>query len=256
MTDPLLSVVIPAYNEEDRLGSSLEQIVSYLEGRTHPFELIVVDDGSTDGTFQIGEVFSQRRQDNWSLRVVRNETNRGKGYSVRRGMLDARGTYALFSDADLSTPIQEIAKLEAEVIEGPFQVAFGSRDLVGSRIEVHQSRARETGGRLFNRIMRCTIGLPFRDTQCGFKLFQMDRCKDIFAKQRLENFGFDAEVLYLARKWGFRMKEVPVVWRHDAGSKVHFLADGLALLWSLLEIRRNDLLGRYDRVSEEGTQQR
>ncbi len=253
MTDPLLSVVIPAYNEEDRLGSSLEQIISYLEGRAQPFELIVVDDGSADGTFQIGQKFSQRQQENGSLRVVRNDTNRGKGYSVRRGMLDARGVYALFSDADLSTPIQEITKLEAEVIKGPFQVAFGSRDLEGSRVEVHQSRLRETGGRLFNRIMRHTIGLPYRDTQCGFKLFQMDRCRDIFRKQQLENFGFDAEVLYLARKWGFRMKEVPVVWRHNAGSKVQFVADGLALLWSLLEIRWNDLRGRYDRVSENGS---
>ena len=256
MTDPLLSVVIPAYNEQDRLGSSLEQIVSYLEGRSHPFELIVVDDGSTDGTVQIGEDFSRRQQGKWSLRVVRNATNRGKGYSVRRGMLDARGAYALFSDADLSTPIQEITKLEAEVIEGRFQVAFGSRDLAGSRVEVHQSRVRETGGRLFNRIMRCTIGLPFRDTQCGFKLFQMDQCRDIFGRQRLENFGFDAEVLFLAKKWGLRMKEVPVVWRHDAGSKVHFVADGLALLWSLLQIRWNNLRGRYDRASENGTPRR
>ncbi len=253
MTNPLLSVVIPAYNEEDRLGASLEQIISYLEGREHPFELIVVDDGSADGTFEIGKNFSRRQQNNWSLRVVRNDTNRGKGYSVRRGMLDARGAYALFSDADLSTPIQEITKLEAAVIEGPFEVAFGSRDLEGSQVEVHQSRLRETGGRLFNRIMRRTIGLPYRDTQCGFKLFQMDRCKDVFAKQRLANFGFDAEVLYLARKWGFRMKEVPVVWRHNAGSKVRFMADGLALLWSLIEIRWNDLRGHYDRVSENGT---
>lgn len=250
MTDPLLSVVIPAYNEENRLGCSLEQIISYLEGRTYPFELIVVDDGSADKTFRIGELFSRRRQDNWSLRVVRNETNRGKGYSVRRGMLDARGAYALFSDADLSTPIQEITKLEAAVMGGPFQVAFGSRDVEGSQIEVHQSRLRETGGRLFNRIMRYTIALPFRDTQCGFKLFQMDRCRDIFAKQRLENFGFDAEVLYLARKWGFRLKEVPVVWRHNAASKVHLMDDGLALLWSLLEIRWNDRRGRYNRARE------
>ena len=256
MTDPLLSVVIPAYNEEDRLASSLEQIISYLERRPHPFELIVVDDGSVDGTFRIGDLFSERRKDNWSLRVLHNETNRGKGYSVRRGMLDARGAYALFSDADLSTPIQEISKLEAAMVEGPFQVAFGSRDVEGSQVEVHQPRLREAGGRLFNRIMRSTIGLPFRDTQCGFKLFQMDSCRDIFAKQRLENFGFDAEVLYLAGKWGFRMKEVPVVWRHDAGSKVHFMADGLALLWSLLEIRWNDHCGRYDRERENGTLRR
>ena len=181
--------------------------------------------------------------------MIRNETNKGKGHSVRRGMLASHGAFALFSDADLSTPIEELTKLEAEVVEGPCQIAFGSRDLDGSQIEVHQPWLREAGGRLFNWVMRWSIGLPHRDTQCGFKLFQMDRCRAIFETLRMENYGFDAEVLYLAKKRGLRGKEVPVLWRHDPGSKVHLLADGAALFWSLLRIRWNDLRGYY-RISQ------
>ncbi len=245
MSDPFLSVIIPAFNEEPRLTSTLEQIISYLTLRGLTFEILVVDDGSYDKTSEIVRFFSNRGKPLWQLRLFRNDQNRGKGYSVRRGMLESHGKYALLTDADLSTPIEQMPRLEREVIKGAYDIAFGSRDVEGSQIEIHQSWFRESSGKFFNRVMRLLMGLSFHDTQCGFKLFRMDRCRDLFREQTIENFCFDVEILYIAQKKGFPMKEVPVLWHHVTGSKVRMVSDAVRMLWDLFRIRLNDLLGRY-----------
>lgn len=246
MRPVVLSVVIPAYNEENRLGSSLGRIIAYLEDRRRPFELLVVDDGSSDETVRtaISAVRDRGREE--CLRILENGANRGKGYSVRRGMLAARGTHALLTDADLSTPIEEVAKLERELTRGGNRIAFGSRGLANSRIRKRQSIFRETAGKIFNLAMRLLTGLPYRDTQCGFKLFELESCRILFRKQRLTSYAFDVEILYLARKAGLAAGEVGVVWRHHADSRIHLLRDGVGLLQGLISIRWNDLLGRYD----------
>ena len=231
-----LSVVIPAYNEEHRIGSTLERIVSYLSRRGHPFEILVVDDGSTDGTSRVVEDFKALRAD-FGLRVLHNPANRGKGFSVRRGMLEAVHGYALLTDADLSAPIEEVAKLEREVIEGSCDIAFGSRDLPGSDIQIHQPWLRENGGKLFNWAVRRLLGIPFRDTQCGFKLFRMSSCRLLFERQRITGFSYDVEILCLAWNSRLALREIPIVWNHDAGSKVSFFRDGLRMMIDVLRIR-------------------
>ena len=241
-----LSVVIPAYNEENRLGASLGKIISHLEGRNTPFELLVVDDGSSDGTVSTAISAVRTRGSEECLRILENGTNQGKGFSVRRGMLAARGTHVLLTDADLSTPIEELAKLERAIAPGGHQIAFGSRGLKDSQIRKRQSLFRETAGKIFNLAMRIVTGLPYRDTQCGFKLFDLDSCRELFRKQRLKSYAFDVEILYLARKAELAAKEVGVVWRHRSESKIHLLSDGLGLMQGLISIRWNDLLGRYD----------
>jgi dolichyl-phosphate beta-glucosyltransferase len=245
MNDLFLSVVIPAYNEEQRLGSSLERILHYLKPGGQPFELVVVDDGSQDRTSQIAQEFSARGDPEWSLRLFVNDRNRGKGYSVRRGMLEAQGAYALLTDADLSSPIEEISKLEKEVVDGNCDIAFGSRDLKESDVQVRQSWFRENSGKIFNRMVRLSTGLPFADTQCGFKLFKMSSCQDLFRKQTIEGLSFDVEILYMARKRGLALKEVPVVWRHSEGSRVRFAPDAFQMAWDLCKIRWNDVRERY-----------
>lgn len=249
MTDVFLSIIIPAYNEEQHIGSTLESLVLYLRSRGLSFELLVVDDGSDDRTFEIARDFTTKRDPKSQVWVYRNDRNRGKGYSVRRGMLEAQGSYTLMTDADLSSPIEEMRKLEREVIGGSCDIAFGSRDLEGSQVEIHQPWIRETSGKIFNRLVRLFTGLPYQDTQCGFKLFKMSRCRSLFGQQSIEDFGFDVEILYIARKWGLSMKEVPVIWRHAAGSKVRFVPDAPAMFWDLFRIRWNDLRGRYERTS-------
>lgn len=246
MRPVVLSVIIPAYNEENRLGASLGRIIAYLDDRSRPFELLVVDDGSSDGTVRtaISAVRDRGREE--CLRILENGANRGKGYSVRRGMLAARGTHALLTDADLSTPIEEVAKLERELTRGGNQIAIGSRGLTNSRIRKRQSIVRETAGKIFNLAMRLATGLPYRDTQCGFKLFELESCRVLFRKQRLKSYAFDVEILYLARKAELAAQEVGVIWRHHSESKIHFLRDGAGLLQGLISIRWNDLLGRYD----------
>jgi dolichyl-phosphate beta-glucosyltransferase len=245
MNDLFLSIVIPAYNEDQRLGSSLERILHYMNPRGRPFELVVVDDGSRDRTSQIAQEFSARGDPGWSLRLFPNDGNRGKGYSVRRGMLEAQGAYALLTDADLSSPIEEISKLEKEVVDGNCDIAFGSRDLKESDVQVRQSWFRETSGKIFNRLVRLSTGLPFADTQCGFKLFKMSSCRDLFAAQTIEGLSFDVEILYMARKRGLTLKEVPVVWRHSEGSRVRFAPDAFQMAWDLFKIRWNDVKGKY-----------
>jgi glycosyltransferase involved in cell wall biosynthesis len=241
---PKLSIIIPAYNEEKRLGRTLTRIREYFAGRpTGPveIELIVVDDGSTDGTLQVARDWAREMP---SLRLVSNRVNHGKGYSVRRGILEARGCIALFTDADLSTPIEESEKLFA-AIEAGNDVAVGSRAIDRSLIAVHQSWFREVAGMIFNGLVRLLTGLRFHDTQCGFKAFVRERCRIVFEQQRIEGFGFDPEILFLVRRHGLRTAEVPVRWAHDPGSKVHVLSDSLRMFADLLYIRWNWLLGSY-----------
>jgi len=241
---PSLSIIIPAFNEEKRLPRTLSRIREYLaqrHGNLSDVEIIIVDDGSTDGTARVAEESARRMA---PVRLVSNGRNRGKGYSVRHGMLEARGEVALFTDADLSSPIEESEKLIA-ALEAGNQVAIGSRALDRSLITVRQSRFRETAGVVFNGFVRFFTGLPLLDTQCGFKAFLREPSRIIFEQQRIERFGFDPEILFLAKRHGLRVKEVPVRWAHDPATKVHVLRDSLTMFGDLLYIRWNWLLGRY-----------
>ncbi len=237
-----LSIVIPAYDEEERLPGTLERVTGYLKSGTWKFsEVLVVDDGSRDGTVRVAEEFRARVP---SVRVLRNPGNRGKGYSVRHGMVEARGEWILFSDADLSTPIEELEKLWTAAEEARAQVAIGSRALDRSLIGMHQPFLRESAGKLFNLTARVVTGLPFWDTQCGFKLFEARAAREIFRRQRLEGFGFDVEVLFIARKLGYSTIEVPVRWNDVAGTKVGTVS-GLSAFLDPLRVRLHQLRGRY-----------
>jgi glycosyltransferase involved in cell wall biosynthesis len=237
---PELSIVIPSYNEEARLPRSLEKVRAYVAEHHPDAEVIVVDDGSKDGTARVVEQWQRE----WpALRLVPNGGNRGKGYSVRHGMLGARGRVALFTDADLSAPIEEADKLLDALRDA--DVAFGSRAMNRDLISVHQSRLREVAGIIFNRCVRLFTGLSFEDTQCGFKAFQLDRSRIIFEQQRVERFGFDPEILFLAKRHGLRAVEVPVRWAHDPATKVHVIRDSLRMFSDLVVIRWNAITGRY-----------
>jgi glycosyltransferase involved in cell wall biosynthesis len=237
---PELSIVIPAYNEEARPPLALARIQDYLAAQGFGAEIIVVDDGSTDGTAAVAEEWRGVQP---SLMLLRNEGNRGKGFSVRRGMLAAHGRVALFTDADLSAPIDEAKKLLDALADA--DVAIGSRALNRSLIEVHQSGMRERAGMIFNFIVRIMTGLPFADTQCGFKAFRRERCQRVFEQQRVEGFGFDPEVLFLAQRQGLRIVEIPVRWAHDPATKVHVVRDSLRMFADLFVIRWGQLAGRY-----------
>jgi len=239
---PELSIVIPSFNEELRLPVTLADISSYIRASKRETEVIVVDDGSTDRTADIASSFLGEIQ---RLRVIRNEQNRGKGYSVRRGMLEARGRIVLFTDADLSAPIDEADKLIAALAD--HDVAIGSRALNRKLISVRQSLFRENAGIIFNLIVRAILRLPFVDTQCGFKAFRRERCQIIFQQQRIERFGFDPELLYLARHHGLRSIEIPVRWAHSPATKVSMLRDSLQMFLDVFIIRWNALKGRYPR---------
>lgn len=231
----MLSIVIPAYNEQARLPATLQAVLDYLERRQNGgFEILVVDDGSTDSTAAVAEQFRRYHPE---VRLLRNPGNRGKGYSVRHGMLKASGDWILFTDADLSAPIEECDKLRQAAERHSAAVAIGSRALDRSLIGVHQPRWREWAGRVFNLLMRLLVGLPFRDTQCGFKLFRRDAAQALFSRQRIERFGFDVEILYLARKLGFKAVEVPVRWNHAEGTRVSMLRDSLDMFLDLVRVR-------------------
>jgi glycosyltransferase involved in cell wall biosynthesis len=237
-----ISIIIPAYNEEKRLPATLDRVIEYLHGGQFEFaEVLVVDDGSRDSTVALVQEFSRRRP---CVRLLQNPGNRGKGYSVRHGMLEARGEWALFTDADLSAPIEELEKLLIAVERNGAAIAIGSRALDRSLVGVHQPLFREYAGRFFNLVMRGITGLKFKDTQCGFKLFRRDAARAIFERQQLERFGFDAEVLFIGKLFGYEMVEVAVRWNDVAGSKVGTLA-GLDGFLDLLRIRRNHWAGRY-----------
>lgn len=239
---PELSIVIPCFNEELRLPLSLTQISRYIRGKHPETEVIVVDDGSCDRTAAVAESF---RGEMPNLQVLANGENRGKGYSVRRGVLQARGRVVLFTDADLSAPIEEAEKLLA-ALDG-HDVAIGSRALDRSLISVHQSPFREYAGMVFNAIVRLVLRLPFVDTQCGFKAFRREACRIVFEQQRIERFGFDPEILYLARHHGLRAVEIPVHWAHSPATRVSMLRDSVQMFLDVLVIRWNALAGRYPR---------
>ena len=240
-----LSIVIPAYNEEGRLPKTLDCIVAYLQTRPDRAEIIVVDDGSSDGTAKVAIAYQQKYS---ALRLLSNNENRGKGFSVCHGMLEARGEISLFTDADLSTPIEEADKLFASLREQGFDAAIGSRAVDRSFIEVHQSVIREQAGIFFNYMVRWIMGIEFSDTQCGFKAFRRERTRIIFEQQRIERFGFDPEILFLAKRNGLRVAEIPVRWSHNSATKVNVVADGIRMLLELLLIRWNAMRGFYPRA--------
>ena len=237
-----LSIVIPAYNEESRLPATLERIAAYLKNCGREAEVLVVDDGSKDSTAAVAEPFRSKIP---ALRVVANGINRGKGYSVRHGVQQAHGRIVLFTDADLSAPIEEADKL-IEALE-KYDLAIGSRAVDRSLITVHESRFRELAGMIFNKLVRLILWLPFVDTQCGFKAFRRERCAIVFEQQTIERFGFDPELLYLARHHGLRAVEIPVRWGHSPATKVSMLRDSVQMFLDVFKIRWNSLLGRYPR---------
>jgi glycosyltransferase involved in cell wall biosynthesis len=243
VTTPELSIVIPSFNEEVRLPASLGKIAEYILDRRPNTEVLVVDDGSTDRTAAVAESLRDRIP---GLRVISNGVNRGKGFSVKQGSLEATGEIVLFTDADLSAPIEEADKLFAALKS--CDVAIGSRAVDRSLIEVHESIFREFAGIIFNRIVRVILWLPFVDTQCGFKAFRRERCRIIFEQQTIERFGFDPELLYLARHHGLSIKEVPVRWAHSPATKVSMMRDSVQMFMDVFIIRWNGMRGRYHRV--------
>lgn len=238
-----LSVVIPAFNEEARLAAALSSVIDYLCHQPYPAEAIVVDDGSSDKTSDIARALAAASP--VPVTLIRNESNHGKGYSVRCGIEVARGAIILYTDADLSTPIAEAGKLIG-ALEAGYDIAFGSRRLPESLVRLPQGRWRRLAGRLFNLLARLLLGLNYRDTQCGFKAFRRAAAREIFSRQRVLGFSFDVELLYIARRLGFKAREVPVVWSDSSGSKVRPLRDGLTMLSELAAIKWRGLLGRYD----------
>ena len=240
-----LSIIIPAYNEAARLGNTLRAVVDYLLQNVPDAEVIVVDDGSSDNTADLAR---QLFADAGNLRtsVISYKSNLGKGRAVRLGLLAARGDVALFSDADLSTPITEAPKLVEPIVSGQYDVTFGSRALDRALIGVHQSWRREQGGRMFNLAVRLATGLPFWDTQCGFKAFRMSVCRPLVEAATVDRFGFDVELLYLTFRAGLNLKEVPVRWDHNEGSKVSLFSDSFKMLNEVGLIRQQARRGVYD----------
>lgn len=244
----LLSIVIPAYNESERLGATLKEVLQYIQANKLEAELIVVDDGSKDNTAEIAREICEEFAD-IETKVIRYEENRGKGFAVKTGFLAAKGDIALFSDADLSTPISELQKLVEPIKLGKYDVAFGSRALDRSLIGVHQPWRREQSGKVFNLIVRTLTGMPFWDTQCGFKAFNLKKFRPLLDVMKIERFGFDVEFLYVANYHKLRLKEIPVRWDHCEGTKISFLRDSRKMFFEVNQIRSNAKKGAYDRMA-------
>ena len=240
--DPTYSIVIPAYNEGTRLQPTLERVLGYVHAQGWDAEVIVVNDGSRDNTADIVRGFAAKDP---VVHLLENPGNRGKGYSVRNGMLHARGRVMIFSDADLSAPIEESAKL-LQALEAGADIAIGSRWLRAETQTRRQALHRQLFGRIFNLLLRITLGLHFADTQCGFKAFKRAAVQTIFPRQRIERWGFDPEILFLARKFGFKVTEVPVAWGHSGETRIHPLLDGAKMFQEMLRIRWYSLSGKYD----------
>ena len=231
---PPFSIVIPCFNEERRVSETLRVTIEYLAANAPESELIVVNDGSTDATGRIArQILSETKI---TTRLLENFPNRGKGAAVRTGLLAARDPIGLFSDADLSTPIEETPKLIEPIAKGEVDIAFGSRALDRSLIGIHQPWQREQGGRVFNLLVRVATGLPFWDTQCGFKAFRLDLCRPILESARINGFAFDVELLFLAYRAGLGIREIPVRWNHAEGSKVSFFKDSLRMLREVIAL--------------------
>lgn len=240
---PQFSVIIPAYNEELRIGDSLRRILEYFDEQNVSFELIVVDDGSTDRTVAVSEdVFCSRV----NCRVARQKRNCGKGAAVRRGIEESIGELILFSDADLSTPIEELSRLRNALQEGA-DIAIGSRALPNSEVEIHQPWYREYMGKAFNLLVRSILWLPNPDTQCGFKCFKKQVAKRLAKLQHIDGWAFDAELLFLAKKLGYHVADVPVRWINDPGSKVGIFSSSSQMLWDVLKVRLRSLTGCQDK---------
>jgi len=244
MSHPKLSIVIPAFNESARIEATLERVMECVETQGWDAEVLVVDDGSRDRTAAIVEQWMYRFP---RLHLVKNPGNRGKGYSVRNGLLQAAGDIVMFTDADLSAPMEEANRLIA-AIDGGADVAIGSRWMERARQTIHQPLYRQFFGRCFNWITRTVMGLPFKDTQCGFKAFKRPAAQVIFRLQTIERWGFDPELLFIARKLKYRIEEVPVTWGHDERSRMSYLKDGMKMLEEMAVIRYNSIAGQYDRA--------
>lgn len=241
MDAPTYSIVLPAYNERERIAGTLDRILAYATRRGWNAEVIVVDDGSSDGTAEIVREYARKHP---ALQLLENPGNRGKGYGVRNGMLHARGDILLFSDADLSSPIEEADKLFGAIAKGA-DIAIGSRWL-DRRLQIRrQPLYRRLFGRIFNLALRVILGLQFKDTQCGFKAFTRRSAHAIFPLQRIERWGFDPELLYLARKFGFAVSEVPVAWSHREGTRINPVRDGIRMFGEMLKVRWYALKGNY-----------
>jgi dolichyl-phosphate beta-glucosyltransferase len=238
--DLLLSLVIPAYNEEKRIGPSLAEIIAYLQRNGYSYELIVVDDGSTDGTVEIVEELIAGMQNGRLLCAGHG----GKGSAIRKGVLSAEGRYVFFTDADLSTPITELDKFLEQLNQG-YKVVIGSRKIAGANVEVHQSWLRESMGKIFTWLTNVILTKNVSDVTCGFKGFSRSVAREIFVRQQVNDWSFDAEVLFLAQKYGYSIKEVPVHWRNDPATKVNLFKDTVRSFLGLLKIRANDWRGMY-----------
>ena len=239
---PQYSIVIPAYNEGARLGASLKKVLTYVHTQGWDAEVVVVNDGSRDNTADIIEDFAAKDP---IVRLIQNPGNHGKGYSVRNGMLHALGEILIFSDADLSSPIEECPKLISALNNGA-DIAIGSRWLRTETQIQRQPLHRQIFGRIFNLLLRLTLGLHFKDTQCGFKAFKKSAVEAIFPLQKIERWGFDPEILFLARKLGFTVKEVPVLWGHSGGTRINPLVDGFRMFTEMLRVRWYSLTGKYE----------
>ena len=244
MSHPQLSIVIPAYNESARIEHALDRVLSCVAEQGWDAELLVVDDGSTDDTAAIVQRWMTKYP---RLHLVENPGNRGKGYSVRNGLLQAAGDIVMFTDADLSAPMEEAERLIAALNDGA-DVAIGSRWMDRTRQTIHQPLYRQFFGRCFNWVTRTVMGLPFKDTQCGFKAFKRSAAQVIFRLQTIERWGFDPEILFIARKLKYVIREVPVTWGHDERSRMSYLRDGIKMLEDMARIRGNFMAGRYDKA--------
>ena len=246
MPYPTYSIVIPAYNEAARIQNALDQVAACIQARNWSAEVVVVDDGSRDQTAEIVRAFAQNHPE---VRLLQNPGNHGKGYSVRNGILHSFGEVVMFTDADLSSPMEEAERLLAALDYGA-DVAIGSRWMDRTRQTIHQPLYRQFFGRCFNGVTRAIMGLPYADTQCGFKAFTRAAAQTVFQLQTIERWGFDPEILFIARKRGYRVDEVPVSWAHDERTRISYLRDGTRMLQDIAIVRWNALLGRYNKPVE------
>jgi dolichyl-phosphate beta-glucosyltransferase len=243
--DIFLSIIIPSYNEQYCIENTLSAIIKYFKNKNYNIEIIIIDDGSIDNTREVTQkyikVFADSPEifplEKIRIKLIENENNSGKGFSVKKGILKSSGQFVLFTDSDLSTPIEEFENLFYNLNKG-FDIAIGSRDLPESKIIQHQNIVRESMGKVFNFFVRKLVKLDFRDTQCGFKLFKKEVANIIFPKMKINGFGFDVEVLYIAKRLGFKVIEVPVKWQNNKDSRVNILTDSLKMFLCLFQIKK------------------